>query len=343
MKKNRIFIVSLVLAMCLGLFSACGNSSFSIQQGKGASDGKIRVVCTIFPQYDWVREIIGEQSEAYELTLLLDSGVDLHSYQPTAEDIVKISECDLFIYVGGESDKWVEDALKEAANPDMQVINLLELLGERVKEEEIVEGMETENEESADEEREEKEEEAPEYDEHVWLSVKNATVLCDAIEETLEKIDREHASDYQENCNQYIEKLLDLDERYQEMTASATGKTVLFGDRFPFRYLVDDYGLTYYAAFAGCSAETEASFETITFLAGKAEELNISYILVTETSDQKIADTIIQSTKEKNQQILVMDSMQSVTVRDVESGETYLSIMESNLEVLKQALNGGAF
>ena len=261
--------------------------------------------------------------------MLLDNGVDLHSYQPTADDIMKISECDLFIYVGGESDAWVEDALKEAVNKNMKVINLLDVLGNTVKEEEVVEGMQTEEEES---------EEGPEYDEHVWLSLKNAKVLCKAIADDLADIDAENAHIYQSNEQDYVKKLDDLDKQYQEVVDASSQKTLIFGDRFPFRYMVDDYGLSYYAAFVGCSAETEASFETITFLAKKTDELGIRNIMTIEKSDQKIAKTIIDNTKDKNQNILTLNSMQSTTSDDVKNGTTYFSVMEDNLEVLEEAL-----
>ena len=271
--------------------------------------------------------------------MLLDNGVDLHSYQPTAQDILKISTCDLFIYVGGESDGWVSDALQEAANKDMKVIDLLDVLDDAVKEEEIVEGMEAgeEHGDGEDEEHEE-EEEGPEYDEHVWLSLRNAKVLCEAITSALTEIDPDHAADYRSNLTSYSEKLDALDAAFQSAVDSASRKTLLFGDRFPFRYLVDDYGLSYYAAFAGCSAETEASFRTITFLADKVDEFNLTSVLTIESSDQKIAQTIIQNTKEKNQNILTLNSMQSVTSNDVAAGTGYLSIMESNLDVLIEAL-----
>ena len=279
-----------------------------------------------------MREILGDKADHAEVTMLLDNGVDLHSYQPTADDIIKISDCDLFIYVGGESDGWVEDALKEATNKEMQVINLLDVLGEQVKEEEVVEGMEAEEEESEDEDE-------PEYDEHVWLSLKNAETLCNAITDALEEIDPANKDAYATNAASYLEKLAALDGEYQTVVDNAARKTVLFGDRFPFRYLVDDYGLSYYAAFAGCSAETEASFETISFLAGKVDELRLPCVLTIEGAQHKIAETIVQNTAEKNQSILTLDSMQSTTSTDVANGTTYLSVMESNLDVLKQALN----
>ena len=214
----------------------------------------------------------------------------------------------------------------------MKVINLLDVLGEQVKEEEVVEGMEAEEEESEDEEE-------PEYDEHVWLSLKNAETLCNAITDALETIDPANKDAYAANAASYLEKLAALDGEYQTVVDNAVRKTVLFGDRFPFRYLVDDYGLNYYAAFAGCSAETEASFETISFLAGKVDELGLPCVLTIDGAQHKIAETIVQNTAEKNQSILTLDSMQSTTSTDVANGTTYLSVMESNLDVLKQALN----
>ena len=262
MKKfKRIFAVFFCLLLASGILGGCGKAGFSSISAQSASQSgskPLKIVTTIFPEYDWVREILGDKADHAEVTMLLDNGVDLHSYQLTADDIIKISDCDLFIHVGGESDGWVEDALKEAANKDMQVINLLDVLGEQVKEEEVVEGMEAEEEESEDEDE-------PEYDEHVWLSLKNAETLCNAITDALEEIDPANKDAYAANTASYLEKLAALDGEYQTVVDNAARKTVLFGDRFPFRYLVDDYGLSYYAAFAGCSAETEASFETYFF------------------------------------------------------------------------------
>lgn len=336
MKKfKRIFAVFFSLLLATGILGGCGKAESSSISAPSASQSGIKplkIVTTIFPEYDWVREILGDKADHAEVTMLLDNGVDLHSYQPTADDIIKISDCDLFIYVGGESDGWVEDALKEATNKEMQVINLLDVLGEQVKEEEVVEGMEAEEEESEDENE-------PEYDEHVWLSLKNAETLCNAISDALEEIDPANKDAYATNAASYLEKLAALDGEYQTVADNAARKTVLFGDRFPFRYLVDDYGLSYYAAFAGCSAETEASFETISFLAGKVDELGLPCVLTIEGAQHKIAETIVQNTAEKNQSILTLDSMQSTTSTDVANGTTYLSVMESNLDVLKQALN----
>jgi len=317
--------------MIIGALTACSSTNATT---KTSNDNKLSVVCTIFPEYDWVREILGSHGYDGEVTMLLDNGVDLHSYQPTADDIIKISTCDMFIYVGGESDQWVTDALKEAKNKDMVVINLLDVLGDTVKEEEVVEGMESEAEET-----QEGSDDGPEYDEHVWLSLKNAKTYCNYIASKLGEIDSANASDYSANADAYVKKLDQLDESYQQAVDSSKQAAVLFGDRFPFRYLADDYGLTYYAAFVGCSAETEASFGTIAFLSKKVDELGLGTVLTIEGTKHKIAETIVQNTKAKDQAIQTMDSMQSTTSKDAESGTTYLSIMQKNLEVLKDALN----
>ncbi|MBO4693483.1 MAG: zinc ABC transporter substrate-binding protein [Clostridia bacterium] len=316
----------IALAFCIVLIftlSACGGS---------ADNSEIKIVTTIFPVYDWVREIAGDNKNI-DITMLLDSGADLHSFQPTAEDIIKISTCDMFIYVGGESDKWVNDALAEKQNKDMVAINLLDLLGEGKKQEEIKEGMEAE--EEGGDSGEEKE---AEYDEHIWLSLKNASLLCLKINDELCKIDKSGAEGYKTNAINYTQKLGNIDKQYELAVSNSSSKTLVFGDRFPFRYLADDYGLDYFAAFAGCSAESEASFETVVFLANKIDELGLNSIIKIEGSDGKLANTIKENTKSKNAQILTLDSMQSVTLKQVDSGVTYTGICEKNLDVLKIAL-----
>ena len=358
MKKVYILVAAVIItALC---FCGCGNADAA---GK---DEKISIVTTIFPEYDWVVNILGENPAGAEVTMLLDNGVDLHSYQPTAEDIVKISTCDIFIYVGGESDEWVEDALNEAVNKDMIVINLLDELGEAVKEEEVVEGMQEEDEhdhdhgdedgdedhehdedhEDSGEEHEHDEDEEGhhheegevEYDEHVWLSLRNAAVLTDVIGKAIIEKDPANGELYTNNMTSYINSLDALDVEYAEAVSSGDKDVVLFGDRFPFRYLTDDYGLNYYAAFVGCSAETEASFETITFLAQKVDECGLSVVLTIEKSDKRIAETIIENTSSADQTVMTLDSMQSVTSEDVKNGSSYLSIMDENLNVLKEVL-----
>jgi zinc transport system substrate-binding protein len=250
---------------------------------------------------------------------------------------VRISTCDLFIYIGGESDKWVEDALKAATNKNMVVINLLKELDARAKIEEIIEGMQEEQDHDQSH-NDHEDEHKTEYDEHVWLSLKNAETFCSVIAKLLSSLDINNAKEYQDNLTAYVEKLSVLDTDYQTVVNAAPVKTLLFGDRFPFRYLADDYGLSYHAAFPGCSAETEASFETIIFLAGKMDELNLHNVMVTESTNREIAQTIINNTRDKNQQILALDSMQSVAKSDVRNGTTFLSIMENNLNILKEAL-----
>lgn len=378
MKKRVIMLTALAVAVC-GIFAGCSKTgtetksstksvtsatssavsstaSTSSEAKTDDANKKFSVVCTIFPEYDWIRQLVGDKKDNYEITYLLDKGVDLHSYQPTAEDIAKIANCDLFVYVGGESDGWVDDALKESKNDKMQVVNLLETLGKNVKPEEVVEGMQEEDEhdhdhEDADHDHEDKDkdhdhedadhdhhEEETEYDEHVWLSLRNATALVNTLAEKLQTIDPENKDYYATTAADYTAKLGDLDSRYLATIKKAKVKTVLFGDRFPFRYLVDDYGLKYYAAFVGCSAETEASFETVAFLAKKTDDLKLKSVLVIENSDQKIAKKIVETTKDKNQNIVVLNSMQSITNEDIANGATYLSIMESNLKALASAL-----
>lgn len=321
MKKLSALLLCLILLATL--FAGCNSNNQS-------SDADIKVVTTVFPLYDWVREV-AQDDVHIDLDLLLDNGVDLHSYQPTAKDIMNISDCDVFVYVGGESDQWVADTLAQADNKDMVVIDLMDVLGDKAKEEELKEGMQGEEEEETEEE--------PEYDEHVWLSLKNAALFTQSIADALKTADSQHADSYQANADAYIDKLNALDAQYQQTVDSAAVRTLLFGDRFPFRYLTDDYGLDYYAAFVGCSAESEASFETITFLANKVDELGLKAIMKIETSDGSIAETVRDNTKTKDQQILTLDSMQAVTADRAAAGETYLSIMESNLEVLKASLS----
>ena len=392
--KKRIIMLTAMAVMVCGIFAGCSKtqtdnksgsksmtSTASTASNKSASaasetktddtNKKLSVVCTIFPEYDWIRELVGDKKDNYEITYLLDKGVDLHSYQPTAEDIAKIANCDLFVYVGGESDGWVKDALKESKNDKMQVVNLLETLGTNVKEEEVVEGMQEEDEhdhdhgkkEDADHDHEHDEDadhdhdhehadhdhehedanhehhhDEVEYDEHVWLSLRNASSLVNELAVRLQTIDPENKDYYAGTAAEYTSKLGDLDSRYLAAVKKAKNKTVLFGDRFPFRYLTDDYGIKYYAAFVGCSAETEASFETVAFLAKKTDELKLNNVLVIENSDQKIAKKIIETTKAKDQKIVEMNSMQSVTADQVADGATYLGIMENNLKALEAAL-----
>ena len=324
--KRLTAVLLIIVILCAAL---CGCSATETK-GENNSE-KLTIVTTIFPLYDWVTNIVGDTDA--QVDMLIDTGVDLHSFQPTVQDIMKISECDVFIYVGGESDAWVDDALKQKTNPDMIVINLMDVLKDQVKEEEIIEGME------AEEEEEGEEEEDPEYDEHIWLSLKNAGLSCEAIRDVLIQANAKDEQTYKDNAAVYIEKLNALDGEYAQAVKDAKVTTLVFGDRFPFRYMVDDYGLSYYAAFIGCSAESEASFETIVFLSGKVDELGLNYIMKIEGSDGSIAQTVKENTKNKDQEILTLDSLQSVTAQDVADGASYLDIMRKNLTALQKALN----
>ncbi len=312
---KKIIVLLLGALMVLSVLSGCDK--------KNDNDNKLKVVTTTFPIYDWVREVLGDVD--VDVEVLLNNGVDLHSYQPSIEDIAKINNADVFMYVGGESDEWVESVLE--SNKNERVVNLLEVLGDSVKLEEELEGVEHDHEHDHEDEEE--------YDEHVWLSLRNAEKCVEAIKDVLRELDSSNADRYEKNAEEYIEKLELLDQKYMEVVDSSKNDTLVFGDRFPFRYLVDDYNLNYYAAFVGCSTESEASFNTITFLAKKLDELGLTSILTIEGNNHKIAETIIKNTENKNQEILTLNSMQG----GILEGDTYLSIMENNLEVLKKALN----
>lgn len=361
--KKYIWAVITAAIMCVVLLAGCAgsNQSSSSSSAQNTSTTKHKVVCATFPAYDWVCQVIGEKKGDYEITYLMESGVDLHSYQPSVQDIAKIADADLFIYVGGESDGWAEDAIKNAKS-EIRTVKMIDAVGDALVEEEHVEGMqehehaeaaeethghatedahahEVEHEHAHEATHEHNEAEEHEYDEHVWLSLRNAQKIVSAIGKELATIDATNADLYTSNVKSYNQQLADLDARYTKAMQSAPKDTVVFADRFPFRYLVDDYKLKYFAAFAGCSAETEASFETVAFLAKKIDELGLNSVLVIEDSDQQIAKTVIQNTNSKNKQILVMDSLQSTKDSDVKAGKTYLGAMESNLNVLSEALS----
>lgn len=318
-------IISAISAVLISASVLTGCSSAQVKD-----DSKINIVCTVFPAYDWTRQIIGD-SDNINLTYLLGNGSDLHNFQPTADDIIKISDCDIFIYVGGESDEWIEDTLDNAVNKDMKVIKLLDVLADFVVEEEIKEGMADEN--NHDEHEDEHE---TEYDEHIWLSLKNAQKCVNEITTAIISVDSDNNVKYLSNSNDYLADLIKMDKIFTYLFDLNPDSTLIFGDRFPFRYFVEDYNLDYYAAFTGCSADTQASFETITFLAKKADELNTDTIFAIENSDCTIADAVIENTQSKSQNIAVLDSAQSVTNQQINDGVTYLSIMKKNYDVLQE-------
>lgn len=311
--------------------------SSSVAESNSEETKKLSIVTTIFPAYDWVKQVVGDNKNV-EISFLIDKGVDLHSYQASAADIAKITDSDLFVYVGGESDDWAEDIIKE--NPNLKYINMVDSIGEAALAEELVEGMQdeeehdNESEEHANEEGEHEEGEE-EIDEHVWLSIKNAETIVSAIEAKLAEIDPDNKAEYEKNANDYLAKLDELEKEYKDTLSSIQNKTIIVGDRFPFRYLVNEYGIKYYAAFKGCDAGSEASFETVKFLANKMDELNMSDIFIIDGSKGDLAKTIVENTKDKNAKVLVLDSMQSTKSSD---NASYLDIMKKNLEVLKEVL-----
>ncbi len=366
-------LLPLFLAACL-LGGCSGSQAADPAPAKAASSqtdpGKLQAIATVFPEYDWAKAVIGDTGR-FELSMLLDNGVDMHSYQPTVDDMIRISDCDVFLYIGGESDRWVSDALADPANKDRKAVCMMEELGNSVRVEELVEGMEAGHEhshtgedahdhgdagdagheeaghEEAGHEAHEHEEDANghdhaaaemEYDEHVWLSLRNAEVLVRSIADAFAAADPENAAAYQANADAYIAELTELDSQYLAAVNNAPKNTLLFADRFPFRYLTEDYGLDYYAAFSGCSAETEASFETVIFLADKLDELGLSTILTIEGSDGRLAETVRANTASKNQSIEILNSMQGISSEDIKNGCSYLSVMRDNLGVLTLAL-----
>ena len=347
MKKIALFATLIFLATFM--LAGCKTESGE----KATAPKRISIVATIYPQYDWLKNVLGERADSVDLKLLVKNGADLHSFQPSAKDIATIAKADLVVYVGGESEEWIEKALAATPKDGRIALNLMKALGDHVKKEEIVEGMqaedhehhehaekhEDEHHEHAEGHHHHDEEEEIENDEHIWLSLKNAEILMKCIAESLAKIDAANADTYKANAAAYIAKIQELNGEFATAVSGASQKTVLFGDRFPFRYLVDDYGIKYYAAFVGCSAESEASFETVTFLAGKMDSLQLPAILTIEGSDTKIARTVLEASKNsKGAEILTLNSMQSVTDEQINAGMDYLSIMRSNLEILKKAL-----
>ena len=320
MKKIKVILIS---CLCLLMMTGCTTNKIDSQ--------KIKIVCTTYVQYDWLQQIIGKENSTFDLSLIIKNGVDLHNYQPTVQDIVQISSADLFVCIGGESEAWVNDAIKEAKNKDVKMISLMDVLKDHLKEEEHLEGIE-------EHDHDHESEDETEYDEHLWLSLKNAHQAIEFLSNEIQKTDQKHKDIYQKNTENYLKKIDDLQQQYQRAVDASKTKALVFADRFPFRYLMNDYSLNYYAAFPGCSAETEASFSTVTFLASKIDELDLSYVIVVDQSDKKMAKTIINCTKNKNQKIVTLDSLQAVKQEQIDKGYSYLKAMKHNLKVLKKCL-----
>lgn len=343
MRKYIYSLLALVLVLAL---AACGGaqSSSATQPGSsnaaGAQAQKLSVVATIFPQYDFVRQIAGN---AVELTMLLPPGSECHSFEPSPQDIITIQNCDVFICVGGNTDAWVDTILESMDTSAMTVVRLVDLVA--TVEEELVEGMqhnhddhdhEDDHSHTDDEAHDNANEHDPGMDEHVWTSPVNAVAISRALCATLSGLDAANAALYETNTAAYTAQLEELHTALDDVVAGAGRTTLAFGDRFSFRYLAEEYGLSYYAAFPGCSTDTEASASTVAFLVNKVRDEAIPVVFHIELSNERMADTLCEETGAKK---LLLHSCHNLTRDDFEAGETYLSLMWQNVENLKEALN----
>lgn len=330
--RNRAALLTWVSALCI-LITGC---SFSSTRGLGkeaqedAYGDKISVVTTIFPQYDFVRQIAGDK---VQVQMLLKPGEESHSYEPAPQDIIAIQNCDLFIYVGGENDVWVEDILESMPDVGMRTLRLMDCVD--TVEEEHVEGMKEQPGHSHDEEEEE-EHSVHEIDEHVWTSPRNASLIAGRIAELLCGADPENKDLYKKNVSLYQGELKELDREFQDIVDNAERNLLIFGDRFPFRYFADAYGLEYYAAFPGCASDTEPSAATMAFLIEKTKEEHVPAVLKMELSNDNIANAVAEAS---GTDVKVFYSCHNLSAEQFEAGETYLSMMEKNAETLKEVLN----
>lgn len=345
--KKIILALILILTLSVMLVS-CANDTAT--NSDATTDTTKNIITTTFYQYDFVQNILGD-TDTITLTLLNDTGTDIHSFEPTTKDIVDILNCDLFVFNGGVSENWVYDIINSSENKNLNYLELMSYVD--TKNIQIVEGMEVDDhdhdhegeidEDDHDHESEidedDHESEIDELDEHIWLSIKNSIELVNVLTDAICDIDSENTDIYRENAQNYINQLEQLDASYAQVVNDATNNIIVVADRFPYRYLVDDYGIEYCAAFDGCSSETNASFSTITFLATKLDENNLHYVITTENSTQDIAKSVISATTQKDQEILELNSMQTISLDDINNGVNYIDLMTQNLETLKLALN----
>lgn len=335
-QRKWIGILAVCGLLCGSLLAGCGTERAGGVSEDGQDDGRISVVTTIFPQYDFVRQIAGEN---VELKMLLKPGEETHSYEPTPQDIIAIQNSDIFIYVGGENDAWVEDILESMPEADMRTLKLMDCVD--TVEEEHVEGMQEQpghshEEEESHEDETEEEHSVHEIDEHVWTSPVNASAIVDKIKDLLVQADPENRHIYEENAEAYEADLAELDAEFRDVVDNAGRSLVVFGDRFPFRYFADEYGLDYYAAFPGCASDTEPSAATMAFLINKVKEEEIPAVLKMELSNENIANAIAEAT---GTEVRTFYSCHNLTAEEFEDGETYLSMMQKNVETLKEVLN----
>ncbi len=299
----------------------------------GADDGKLTVVTTVFASYDFARQLTASLSIPCEVKLLLTPGGESHSYEPTPADVAAIQSCDLFVYVGGASEKWADDLIATTKREESGKINVRLFDAVNPLEEEHVEGMEAEEEHEHEHSHADGEE--IEYDEHIWTSPQNAEIIAAEIAEAVEKCVPEQSAEVQTAAASLRSDLQDLDAEYQALADSAAGDTLIFADRFPFRYLTEAYGWNYYAAFAGCSSDTDASAATLSFLISKVKEENIGTVFYLENSTQKISDAVCAATDAK---AVMLQSCNNVSQTDFQSGKHYQEFMRENLAAIKEAL-----
>lgn len=311
--------ITAILVMCVMAFQLFGCGSTDSQD-----NGRLKVVSTIFASYDFARQISGGVAD---VTMLLKPGVESHSYEPSPKDIITIQECDIFIYVGGENDAWVDNILESMDTSDMTIIKMIDLVDKY--EEETVEGME------GHEHTDDCDHDHSEWDEHVWTSPVNAIEICKALKEAFVWADKANKDTYEANCDRYIKELKKLDETFRKIVGTADRRVVVFGDRFPLRYFVEEYNLDYYAAFPGCSSETEASAATIAFLIDKVKEEEIPVVFKIELSSDAMANTIAEDSGAK---VLTFNTCHNITSEEFEKGENYLTLMYKNANALKEAV-----
>lgn len=324
MKKKMIAILAAALAMAVAL-SGCALPGG--EADKKATNEKLSIVCTNFPSYDFARQIAGDKAD---VTMLLKPGAESHTYEPSPEDIKKIQDCDMFVYVGGDSDEWVEDVLDSVDKSKVAVFRLMDQV--KTVEEVTVEGMEPEDEEEPAEGGEDE----PEMDEHVWTSPKNAATIVKNMAKTMEKLDEKNKETYEKNADAYVEKINKLDGEFREVVKNGKRKEIIVADRFPFRYFCEEYGLKYYAAFPGCSTDTQPSAKTVAFLTDKVKEDRIPVVFHIELSNEEMSKSIAEATGAKSR---LLNAVHNVSDEDFRNGATYVSLMEHNVEVLKEALN----
>ena len=318
-----------IIAVCalLTVLTACGNVQTEGNNKKGLS-----VVATMFAEYDFAKQVIGENGT---VEMLMPPGGEIHSYEPTPQDIISIKNADIFIYGGGESDSWLDTVLESADAENLEIISMMDVC--ELYEEEAVDGMESDHkhDETCDHEAEE-EHHHTEYDEHVWTSPVNAVKIIEKITETACRLDEENSGEYKRNSEEYIKKINGLHKQFGEAVNGSERKLMVFADRFPFRYFAEEYGLDYSAAFPGCSHDTEPSAKTIQYLIDKIKAEGIPVIFTIENSDRNVAETISGETGAK---VLEFHSCHNITKSELENGVTYVDLMERNLKNLKEALN----